>query len=208
MLMLKTIDHLIYLAPDLEVGINEIEKITGVRPMITGRHLQWGTWNAMLSLGDDCFFEIIAIDPSQSRREKYILGLENLTESKMYRWVAKSDRIDQQIERARNAGFSIGEKQDGERVKPDGSKLKWTLTDPMADEGNGLIPFLIDWKDSPHPGASTPTGCELINIRATHPKADQIRQMLRVLDLELDVQRGENISLTVELQTPNGIVKI
>ena len=40
---------------------------------------------------------------------------------------------------------------------------------PGGTGDDGLVPFLIDWKDSPHPSASTPQGCTLVSLRGEHP---------------------------------------
>jgi hypothetical protein len=40
------IDHLIYKVSDLHQGIETIQSLTGVTPVIAGRHQGEGTWNA------------------------------------------------------------------------------------------------------------------------------------------------------------------
>ena len=46
------IDHLIYGAPDLEMGMATVEALLGVRPALGGKHIGIGTHNALAALGE------------------------------------------------------------------------------------------------------------------------------------------------------------
>src|SRR5689334_1224334 len=57
------VDHVMLGVADLDAGVREFEERTGVAPRYGGEHPRLGTHNAIASLGDGTYVEIIAPRP-------------------------------------------------------------------------------------------------------------------------------------------------
>jgi hypothetical protein len=57
------LDHLVVAAADLDEGARWVEERLGVARDAGGKHEAFGTHNRVLSLGPECYLEVIAIDP-------------------------------------------------------------------------------------------------------------------------------------------------
>ena len=149
------------------------------------------THNALLGLGPDMYLELIAPDPGQPPpvRARWF-GLDALTDSRLVAWAAKSADLDRRAAAARRAGLPLGEVRTGRRELGGGRVLSWRLTYPDVHLGSGLVPFLIDWADSPHPAQAAPGGVHLLDLRGEHPEPAAIREDVRRLGLELHVLAG------------------
>jgi hypothetical protein len=86
--------------------------------------------------------------------------------------------------------------------------LFWRLTYPRVRLEAGLVPFLIDWGQGPHPAESAPRGVQLLGLRAERPDPESIRGQLLALELELDVAAGAAPALIASLDTRRGRVEL
>jgi hypothetical protein len=205
--ILARVDHLVYATTDLDRGIAEIEQSLGVRAVPGGRHAAWGTRNALVSLGPRCYLEIIAPDPEHSTGAAgRPFGLAGLGASRLVTWVANGSGLEKLRAAAAERGVVLGDVLSGERQRPDGGILRWTLTDPRCVVADGIVPFFIDWGQSPHPALVSPRGALLAGLRAEHPEPDRVRGWLRVLGLELAVAAGPVPALIAEIVCPKGRV--
>ena len=86
--MANGIDHLLYASASLEQGMDEIESLLGVRPVRGGRHPQYGTHNALLSLGTGTYLEVIARDPDLATpRRGFWVDVVPGAKSRLMTWV-------------------------------------------------------------------------------------------------------------------------
>lgn len=198
------IDHLVFAAPTLEAGIREVEVRLGVRPVPGGRHPAFGTHNALLALGPEVYLEVIAPDPGLPRPPRGVgFGAAAVDRPRLVTWALRTDDI-----RASAGAAGLGGVGSGERELKDGSRLRWLLSDPYAERSDGLIPFLIDWADSPHPAASAPSGGHLAGLRLRHPKPQAVRARLSRLGLDLAVTEAAEPGLVAVIDSPAGRVEL
>lgn len=203
------IDHLIYASASLERGMDEIEQLLGIRPVVGGRHPQYGTHNAQLSLGPMTYLEIIARDPDLPAPERGVLvDMPATSDSRLITWVFRDDSIEALAESARAAGVALGDVATGMREKPDGSQVTWRLTDPYAMPMGGAIPFLISWGDTVHPASVVPSGGQLIDLCIEHPDADVVRLALSALGADVKVIQSAEYQMIATIRTRNGLVTL
>jgi hypothetical protein len=207
--VISRVDHLVYATADLNRGIEEIEKLLGVRATAGGQHPGRGTRNALIALGPTTYLEIIAPDPDQPPpKQPRPFGIDGLQESKLVAWCVNGRDLEQLRSEAVRKGVPLGEIRSGSRRRPDGVELSWRFTDPSTLVADGIVPFFIDWGDSPHPAFTAAKGAKLVSLRAEHPDVRRVRGMLRLLGIDLPVKRGESPALIAVIESPRGPVEL
>ena len=184
---MTTFDHLVLGTSDLARGKAWLERFLGVTLSDVGTHQRMGTHNRLLSLGPDCYLELIAIDPEGAKPfmpRWFGLDTHDVQERiaqkpRLLGWVARTDAIDALNEKTacQLGGVHIMERGD----------FKWRITIP--DDGYpveaGLLPTLIQWDVAIHPSLRLPDqGCRLEWMEAAHPNPAKIRYLLGELGLD------------------------
>jgi len=151
------LDHIILGCKDLDRGIDLVEENTGVRPAIGGVHPGRGTCNALLSLGERRYLEIIAPDPAQQK--------DRPLPSNPRKCASTPHRLGRP-----SSGHRCHRKQLGENKiafqGPDTAResARWRRTHlekrSTSRRPPGSAPFLIEWSaDSVHPSKDAPKRC-------------------------------------------------
>jgi hypothetical protein len=204
---MSIVDHLVYATPDLTRGIEELDHLLGVRATPGGQHPGLGTRNALIALGPDAYLEIVGPDPAQpTPATPRWFGIDELEQSQLVTWAAKGTGLEQLRAKAVKAGIPLGAVARGSRRRPDGVELSWELTDPRVSVADGIVPFFIDWGQSPHPAQSAARGASLVRLRAEHPDAPRVHQMLQELGLPVAVRSAARIALVATIDCPRGRV--
>ena len=205
----EKLDHILLGCSDLDHGIAFVEQRLGVKAMFGGVHLGRGTQNALLSLGQRHYLEIIAPDPAQpasksARRSQ----LEKLTEPRLVEWAAHPGDLSSFAKRLQQAGLAFEGPTPGSRKRPDGRLLQWqTLT--LNDDASGLLPFFIEWSaNSPHPSTDAPAGCHLIRFELAIPEPDNLAKTLKLLSLDVPVVKGQTPQLRARFAGPKGTLEL
>lgn len=205
----ERVDHLIYGAPELGRGVEAVERRLGARPAPGGRHPQYGTRNALLALGPATYLEVMAPDPELPEPADGVLfALDELEAPRVVTWALRTGEIEAEAGRARERGVRLGAVRAGSREQPDGSELTWRLTRPRALPMGGVVPFLIDWGETPHPAAGAPEGGSLVGLRAEHPEPAAAREALAVLGAGMPVEAGPRPRLAATIRTGGGSVEL
>ena len=206
--VLQKVDHLVYAAPDLAAGVEQVERLLGVKATTGGQHPRAGTRNALIGLGGQIYLEIIGPDPEQPKPlMPRRFGIDDLKAPRLVTWAARETNIEAVVENAKRQGLEFGQVQSGSRRRPDGVLLSWRTASPAAIE-DGLVPFFIDWGKTSHPTTSLTQACRLVALRGEHPNPDVIKAKLSKLGLNAHVDRGPASALIATIQSPNGSVEL
>lgn len=201
------LDHLVYATPDLETSIADLEERLGVRAAYGGRHPGRGTRNALIALSDFSYLEIVGPDPTQQDVPLWF-GIDSLTAPRLVTWAAKTANIELVAASAAERGAALGHVASGSRQTANGDVLAWKFTDPSAMVEDGLVPFFIDWGNSPHPASSAPRGPVLHSLRAQHPEPERVERALSAVGIALPITRAPQPGLIATLHAARGEVHL
>jgi hypothetical protein len=205
----EKLDHILLGSPDLQAGIDFVEKLSGIRATFGGVHPGRGTQNALLSLGERRYLEIIAPDPTQPGVKNPIASnLHSLTEPRLIGWAAHPGSVSVLAAKLRAAGLDFEGPVPGSRKRPDGKLLNWQIV-ALADTASGLLPFFIEWgQDSVHPSVDAPKGCALVSFLAETPDPEKLVVTLKTLELDLPVKKAEKSRLHAVISGPKGNLEV
>ena len=197
------LDHILLGCNDLDGGIAFVEKRTGVRAIFGGVHPGRGTRNALLSLGERHYLEIIAPDPQQGGAPD-MRNLRQLTEPRLVGWAAHPGNITQFASQLRDSGIEFEGPTPGSRKRPDGRLLKWKTLNLKNDQ-QGVLPFFIEWSvGTVHPSADAPSGCKIERFTMSGPNEVELRGRCALLNLEVHVEHSEKLQLYARIFGLNG----
>jgi hypothetical protein len=199
------LDHIVVGVPDLEAATDAIEGLTGVRPVFGGEHPNRGTHNALLSLGDGVYLELIAVRPGAEAPD--FAALQGLPGPTPVDWAVAVDDPATASSRLRAAGFAPTIPKPGSRRTPAGAVLHWeTFGLEPAPPG---APFFIHWlPETPHPSGTSPAGCSLSRLAIASPDAGALGRLRDALGLRLDIQESQATQITLTLRCPKGTVTL
>jgi hypothetical protein len=176
------LDHIAINAATLDAGIDWVAERLGVRVPLGGKHPIMNTQNAVMSLGDGIYLEIIAADPEAGPAERpRWFGLDDpdvrarLASGGPYlaAWICRSDDV---VETVRLAKCDLGRVYTMRR-----GELVWQIA--IRDDGSaplgGLHPIVIQWPPGPHVSTRmADLGCRLKEIVVRPPRAEPLQTAL------------------------------
>jgi hypothetical protein len=197
------LDHIILGCNDLDRGIELVQENIGVRPAIGGVHPGRGTRNALLSLGERRYLEIIAPDPAQ-REIVHFPQIREMTVPRLIGWAVHPPDIAAIAKQLGENKIAFQGPDDGSRKRPDGRLLTWKTVN-LADDRHGLLPFFIEWSvDSVHPSKDAPARCRLEYFEIMSADPDELYSAFKRIGLDLRVQRSDKARLRALISGPKG----
>jgi hypothetical protein len=197
------LDHILLGCNDLDRGIAFVEEHTDVRAGFGGVHPGRGTRNALLSLGEMHYLEIIAPDPQQPK-EPDTRNLRELAAPRLVGWAAHLGDISQLAAHLRKAGIEFEGPTPGSRKRPDGQLLQWRTLNLKNDE-QGVLPFFIEWSDNTiHPSTDAPSGCKIEGFTICSPDEVKLQSLCSLLNLDVHIEHAKKPQLYARISGPKG----
>ncbi|GAA5512753.1 hypothetical protein Dcar01_01475 [Deinococcus carri] len=203
-----TLDHLVIAARTLDEGRAWLEGRLNVPLQPGGEHEQFGTHNALLSLGPDTYLEVIAVNPqapAPPRPRWFGLDTPEVREEledgpRLIHWVARVPDL---------AGLDLT--PFGEALDLSRGQNRWTLTVP--EDGRlpgGVVPSLIAWHTPPVATRLPDAGVRLERLTLGTPDPDGLRTLLDHLNFagEVEVREAPQAELSALLVAPDGLVTL
>jgi len=135
--MLLAIDHIVIVVRDLEAAIKSYQQL-GFTVVPGGRH-PVGTHNALISLADGAYLELIAFYEAHPKHRWWATLRQG---GGLVDFCMQTDDLCGDTAALRGAGVDIDDPQPLTRIRPDGYQLKWLLSIPR-ERHRGVAPFLI-----------------------------------------------------------------
>lgn len=204
------IDHLVYATTDLDATVAEMAERLGAEPSPGGAHIGLGTRNALVNLGDGAYLELVGPDPAQPDPDQpRPFGIDDLSRPRLVAWCARPSQPLESV--AASAAWDIGPVNSMSRLRPDGVRLAWRLTFPILDRaGIGILPFFIDWLDSPHPTGGLHQPIRLVSLHIESADAERLADRLASCGEaeRIELLPGDRTRLSALLDTPRGPLQL
>lgn len=205
-------DHLVVAAQTVREGCDWIEQQLGVRPQAGGQHLAMATHNAVLSLGERFYLEVIAVDPAGAKplRPRWF----DLDEPRMKAALTEGPQLVHWVARTSDVRAAVARLPDLGIVTPMArGDYAWQMSIPADGHrpGRGLVPTIIQWTGERHPADALPDhGLRLVAIAGEHPEPASVRAALAQLGLSdvLKVTFGKSPRLAAMIRTARGVATL
>ncbi len=198
------LDHFLIGAADLEAAAEWFETLSGVKPAFGGVHPKLGTANYLVPLGTGSYLELIGPIPSEKPR---VLGeaLNKFPAPELFWFAARSNTLSEHASALKTLGMRSAGPFAGKRRSTEGTEFTWEILEIGHHSFGGCLPFMIDWKDTPHPSATVQPAGSFESLEVTHPRADRLQMIYRTLGLDLIACKGVS-RLELTLDTPGGSI--
>ncbi|GAB2971540.1 VOC family protein [Nocardioides montaniterrae] len=210
------LDHLSYAAgPDgLAKTAERLGEALGLEFVDGGVHPRFGTQNRILPLGGGTYIEVVeALDHPAS--EKAAFGQAVKARSALGGgWLGWAVAVPDISVHAERLGRTPAQ---GSRHRPDGVELRWHQMGTSGLIADPQLPFFIQWESGPelHPSAGADGSASLAALeiagdpqRVSEWLGETVEAPLEDVKVEWVAPHGTPGILAVQVQTPNGLVRI
>jgi hypothetical protein len=165
------IDHVSYVASHDQISdvTNRIGLSIGSPFIDGGMHPRFGTRNFTAPLKNGQYIEVVCpIDHPATDQTNFGIAVKQkaLSGGGWFAWVIRTSNIEEIEKRIDRKAI------DGDRVKPDGAKLKWKQLGVKELSKNGHFPFFVQWLSENHPSKDLEAKASITSINLNGSKKE------------------------------------
>jgi Glyoxalase-like domain len=165
------IDHVSYVTSHSQISdvINRIGLLIGSPFIDGGIHPRFGTRNFTAPLKNGQYIEVVCpIDHPATDQTNFGIAVRQkaLNGGGWFAWVIRTTDIEEMEKRIERKAI------EGDRVKPNGTKLKWKQLGVKELSKNGHFPFFVQWQSDNHPSKDLEGKASISAINLRGPRVD------------------------------------
>jgi len=165
------IDHVSYVTSHDQISdvINRIGLLIGSPFIDGGMHPRFGTRNFTAPLKNGQYIEVVCpIDHPATDQTNFGIAVKQkaLSGGGWFAWVIRTSNIEEIEKRIDRKAI------EGDRVKPDGAKLKWKQIGVKELSKNGHFPFFVQWLSENHPSKDLEAKASITSINLNGSKKE------------------------------------
>jgi len=202
------IDHVIVGIDSLERGMDLLRDFTGLTAVYGGAHPGRGTHNALLSLGDGKYLELLAPNPKEPVSSPSNTELSRYKDLTPIGFAMRAPNAESLSVVFARRGLTHGSVRPGSRVRPDGSTLRWKTFTPWGADNRSILPFFIEWSPGPHPSTDSPRGCRLSTVMVGAPEPNAVGELLQRASIGVGVATTNRDGIWLWLNCPRGLFRL
>lgn len=199
-------DHFILGVDDLNEAMTSFNMLTGVLPVYGGGHPTLGTHNALVSLGNGSYFELLSIDPvNVTGSNSTIESLKSHKLPKLIGWALEIVDLEKTAQALISADLSMSPLQKGSRKTPEGVVLNYEFAAIVGlSNTKNIVPFFIKWVETAHPSQTSPIGCHLQDVALGVSADEKLITFLKNTGLAITITETDQPFLEIRFRSPLG----
>jgi catechol 2,3-dioxygenase-like lactoylglutathione lyase family enzyme len=196
------LDHIAWAVPDTEAAVEVLRARTGAE-IVGPTEPEAGQWylSAGLPLQEGRFLEVIGPAPGVTGHPFGEI-LRSLPEPRLLFWYVRAVDWDEVDYRVRALGWPLN------RIEEvDDPRFHAYRRAGFGERLDPVVPNIIEWRRR-RPGSEDDGDCTLTDFRLGHPDPAPISRLLQAIDCDMEVDTAPRPSLSLELDTPNGPMRL
>jgi hypothetical protein len=135
------LDHVVLAVGDLDVAAERLLREHGLASVPGGRHQRWRPANRIVPLGESYIELIAVVDDAAARGSSFGASLARAAADgdRWFTWAVRDDQIEATAQRL---GLVV---EAGERIRPDGTLIRWRNAGIEVVGRAPALPFFIAW---------------------------------------------------------------